>query len=148
MTVSPAYIFFFFWLNHIIYGILVPWPRFEPGLQQGEYESLSHVWLFATPWTAAHQASLSFVISLSLLRLMSIELMMPSNHFISVITEYWIKFPVLYRRSFLVVYFIYSCVYMSIPITQLTSPHSFSPSNYKFVFYICSSISVFKVKFM
>ena len=41
---------------------------------------LSHVWLFATPWTAAHQASLSFTISLSLLRHMSIELVMPSNH--------------------------------------------------------------------
>ena len=40
---------------------------------------LSHVWLFATPWTAAHQASLSIAISLSLLKLMSIELMMPSN---------------------------------------------------------------------
>ena len=36
--------------------------------------------LFATPWTATHQASLSFTISLDLLRLMSIELVMPSNH--------------------------------------------------------------------
>ena len=35
-----------------------------------------------TPWTAAHQASLSFTISWSLLRLMAIELMMPSNHII------------------------------------------------------------------
>ena len=35
-----------------------------------------------TPWTAAHQASLSFTISWSLLRLMAIELMMPSNHLI------------------------------------------------------------------
>ena len=43
-------------------------------------QSLSHVWLFATTWTAAPQASLSFTISLSLLRPMSIELMMPSNH--------------------------------------------------------------------
>ena len=40
------------------------------------------VWLFATPWSAAHQASLSFTISLSLLTLMSIELVMPSNHLI------------------------------------------------------------------
>ena len=40
----------------------------------------SHVQLFATPWTAAHQASLSFSISHSLLKLMSIELVMPSNH--------------------------------------------------------------------
>ena len=36
-------------------------------------QSLSHVWLFATPWTAAHQASLSFPISQSLLKFMSIE---------------------------------------------------------------------------
>ena len=45
-------------------------------------QSLSHVWLFATPWTAAHQASLSTTNSHSLLKLMSIELMMPSNHLI------------------------------------------------------------------
>ena len=43
---------------------------------------LSRVWLFVTPWTAAHQASLSFTISLSLLKLMSIESVMPSNHLI------------------------------------------------------------------
>ena len=43
---------------------------------------LSHVQLFATLCTAAHQASLSFTISQSLLRLMSTELMMPSNHLI------------------------------------------------------------------
>ena len=42
--------------------------------------SLSCVGLFETPWTAAHQASLPFTISQSLLKLMSIELMMPSNH--------------------------------------------------------------------
>ena len=42
--------------------------------------SPSHVRLFATPWTAARQASLSFTLSLSLL--MSIELVMPSNHLI------------------------------------------------------------------
>ena len=36
-------------------------------------QSLSHVRLFAAPWTAAHQISLSFTISLSLLKLMSIE---------------------------------------------------------------------------
>ena len=41
--------------------------------------SPSHVWLFATPWTAAHQASLSFTISWSLLKLMSVESVMPSN---------------------------------------------------------------------
>ena len=43
-------------------------------------QSLSHVRLFATPWIAAHQAFLSFTISQSLLKLMSIESVMPSNH--------------------------------------------------------------------
>ena len=43
-------------------------------------QSLSHVRLFATPWTAARQASLSITNSLSLLKLMSIESVMPSNH--------------------------------------------------------------------
>ena len=45
-------------------------------------QKLSHVQLFATSWTAARQASLSFIISLSLLKLMSIESVMPSNHLI------------------------------------------------------------------
>ena len=45
-------------------------------------QSQSHVHLFATPWTAACQASLSFSISLSLLRFMSIESVMPSSHLI------------------------------------------------------------------
>ena len=45
-------------------------------------QSLSHIWLFAAPWTAAHQASLSITNSQSLLKLMSIESVMPSNHLI------------------------------------------------------------------
>ena len=45
-------------------------------------QSLSHVWLFVTPWTAARQASLSIINSQSLRKLMSIELEMPSNHLI------------------------------------------------------------------
>ena len=43
-------------------------------------QSLSCVWLFPTPWIAAHQTSLSFTISKSSLKLMSIELVMPSSH--------------------------------------------------------------------
>ena len=43
---------------------------------------LSCVQLFATPWTAASQASLSFTISQRLLKLMSIEAVMPSNHLV------------------------------------------------------------------
>ena len=45
-------------------------------------QSLSRIWLFVTPWTAARQASLPVTISQSLLRLMSIESVMPSNHLI------------------------------------------------------------------
>ena len=45
-------------------------------------QSLSHVQLFVTPWTNARQASLSITNSHSLLKLMSIELVMPSNHLI------------------------------------------------------------------
>ena len=48
----------------------------------GSVQSLSCVQLFATPWTAAHQASLSITNSRSLLKLMSIESVMPSNHLI------------------------------------------------------------------
>ena len=45
-------------------------------------QSFSHFQLFATPWTAAHQASLSFIASQSLLKLMSIKSVMTSNHLI------------------------------------------------------------------
>ena len=45
-------------------------------------QSLSHVWLFATSWTAPYQASLSITNSRSLPKLMSIESVMPSNHLI------------------------------------------------------------------
>ena len=45
-------------------------------------QSLSRVWFFATLWTAAHQGSLSFAVSQSLLKLVFIELIMPSNQLI------------------------------------------------------------------
>ena len=51
-------------------------------VQFSSVQSLSCVWLFATPWTAAHQASLSITNSWSLLKLMSIESVVPSNHLI------------------------------------------------------------------
>ena len=54
----------------------------ELGSQFSSVQMLSHVRLFATPWTAAHQASLSIINSRSSLRLMSIESVMPSNHLI------------------------------------------------------------------
>ena len=51
--------------------------------QFSSVQSLSRVWFFVTPWTAACQASLSIANSQSLLKLMSIESVMPSNHLIS-----------------------------------------------------------------
>ena len=55
----------------------------EPSsVQFSSVQSLSHVRLFAIPWTAAHQASLSITNSWSLLKLMSIESVMPSSHLI------------------------------------------------------------------
>ena len=81
-------------------GILDSWPGIEPAppALEGEVlvtgppgksrpcifvvQLLSHVWLFVTPWIATHQASLSFTVSQSLLKLKSFELMMPSNHLI------------------------------------------------------------------
>ena len=50
--------------------------------QFSSVQSLSYVQLFATPWTEAHQASLSITNSQSLLKLMSIKSVMPPNHFI------------------------------------------------------------------
>ena len=51
-------------------------------VQFSSVQSLSRVQLFATPWTIARQASLSIIDSWSLLKLTSIELVMPSNHLI------------------------------------------------------------------
>ena len=48
----------------------------------GSVQLLSHVWLFATPWTAARQASLSIINSRRLLKFMFIESVMPSNNLI------------------------------------------------------------------
>ena len=56
--------------------------RFSLRWAGSSVQSLSHVWLFATPWKAACQASLSITNSQSLLKLMSIESAMPFNHLI------------------------------------------------------------------
>ena len=56
--------------------------RFLSACKFSSVQSLSCVWLFATPWTAACQASLSITNSQSLLKLLSIESVMPSNHLI------------------------------------------------------------------
>ena len=59
-------------------------PKFNnPYLQSlSSVQSLSHIWLFATSWTAACQAFLSITNSWSLLKIMSIESVMPSKHLI------------------------------------------------------------------
>ena len=50
--------------------------------QFSSIQSFSRIWLFATPWTAARQSSLSITNSQSLLKLMSVKSVMPSNHLI------------------------------------------------------------------
>ena len=74
-----SYIYFLiFWLNAlpiIKSGVLI-----SPSTIV--VQSLSHVWLFENPLTASYQALLSFTISWSVLRLISIELVIPSNHLI------------------------------------------------------------------
>ena len=59
-----------------------PLLSFHPTDMSYSVQSLSHVLLFAAPWTAAHQVSLSITNSWSLLQLTSIESVMPSNHLI------------------------------------------------------------------
>ena len=55
---------------------------YYPSIQFSSVQSLSHAQLFATPWIAARQASLSITNSRSLFKLMPIELVMPSSHLI------------------------------------------------------------------
>ena len=64
-------------------------------------QRLSRVWLFATPWTTAHQASLSITSSQGLLRLMSIKSVMPPNHLISVVPFCFCLQPLPASGSFL-----------------------------------------------
>ena len=72
-----------FWAPMIEKGMSLPGhPKFSSSVQFSSVQSLSYVWLFATPWIAAHQASRSITNSWSSLRLMSIELVMPSSHLI------------------------------------------------------------------
>ena len=56
------------------------WWHLVPSVQFSSVQSINHVRIFATPWTASCQESLSITDSLSLLKLMSIESVMPSNH--------------------------------------------------------------------
>ena len=88
------YIFNIFWtltsfqtydLKHFLPFSRLPFPFVDGFLccrLSFTVQSLSHVWLFGTPWTAVHQVSLSITISQSWLKLISIESVMPSNHFV------------------------------------------------------------------
>ena len=68
-------------LKYIPRGVM-GWMSFPQNSYFIVVQSLIHIELFVTSWTAAHQASLSFTISGSLLKLTSIESVMPSNHLI------------------------------------------------------------------
>ena len=70
---------FYRWGNQ---GTKEMWLGQDPWALISSVQLLSRVWLFVTPWTTARQASLSIANSWSLLKLMSIELVMPSNHVI------------------------------------------------------------------
>ena len=60
----------------------IPWTEEPGGLQSNSVQSFSRIRLFATPWIAAHQASLSITIFRSSLRLKPIQSVMPSSHLI------------------------------------------------------------------
>ena len=76
----PSALFFLFTTvgMSVVDFVQVSWFR----IRFSSVQSLSHVWLFVTPWTAARQASLSITNSQSLPKLMSIESVMSSNHLI------------------------------------------------------------------
>ena len=71
----PIYLLFYL---HYSFPMYLFWSY----VQLSSVQSLSRVWLFATPWTVAHQASLSITNSQSLTKPMSIELVMTSSHLI------------------------------------------------------------------
>ena len=64
------------------FPIAYSWATYQNQFIISSVQSLSHVWPFVTPWTATCQASLSIINSWSLLKLMPIESVMPSNHLI------------------------------------------------------------------
>ena len=80
MIQGVSYFFFFLYFRATIFPELHG--SFSALCSVVGVQSLSHVQLFMTPWTAALQAFLSFTISWSLLKLVSIELVIPSNHLI------------------------------------------------------------------
>ena len=79
-TISVLYCAHF--AGNVLLVSLIFLKRSLSSVQFSSVQSLSHVWLFATPWVAARQASLSITNSQSSLRLTSIESVMPSSHLI------------------------------------------------------------------
>ena len=79
---TSGHILSYITLFHVILQKPYVVDNINPFGQISSVQSLSHVQLFATPWAAARQASLSITNSRSLLKLMSIESVMPSNHLI------------------------------------------------------------------
>ena len=80
-----SYYFKVFLSKNIKYVLFTSWAdniQLASNIEFSSVPSLSCVQFFANPWTAAHQASLSIANTQSLLRLMSIETVMPSNHLI------------------------------------------------------------------
>ena len=79
----PQWVLFLLWLYlFILSGVTSKLTSSSIFSQFSPVQSLSHVWLFETPWIAACQASLSITNSWSSLKLMSIESVMPSSHLI------------------------------------------------------------------
>ena len=68
--------------SDLCYSVSLPLLLPALALSLSSVQSVSHVWLFGTPWTAAQQASLSITNSRSSLKLISIESVMPSDHLI------------------------------------------------------------------
>ena len=77
-----AFCLFLNWVVFCLFQCWVAWAIYILWLLNSSVQSVSRVWLFVIPWTAARQASLSITNSRSLLKLMSIESVMPSKHFI------------------------------------------------------------------
>ena len=93
---------------------------------------LSSVWLFVTPWTAACQASLSITKSQSLLKLMSIESVMPSNHFILyrpllLLPSIFPSIRVFPNESILLLINLYVYIYTINIVSSLISMYMFIP---------------------
>ena len=102
--------FFFFFL--IVVKVTLSW-----------VQSLSHVWLFATLWTAARKASMCITNSRSLIQLLSVKLVMPSNHLILCYIKYTIS----------AIFKLYSSVALSTLILLCNSHHHPCPEFFTFL---------------